>query len=458
MKPLERALAAVRKQDHGGARDALVEAWQVRRSPVVADLIGVLDAKAPDALTAQLAAVVTPRVATTLAKFEALDGIDDPRIATWVIHALVSLPFTAEAAKPLYEAMLDHLAVLEDPRLGDRENEIRDAINTRINRLAVRRSLTARLRETVGATPVLADDAAARALEAELASALEPLRRSERSAESLLAEIYANPEDDAPRIVYADALAEQGDVRGEFITLQLERARTGAPEPSEREQELLKKHGKAWLGRLAPVISWGKGYARSSFRRGFLAVADIILSVNKKLGPLLDDPAWSTVEKIDGYSDHILVERAPLRALQELDGLSAETLAKARLRGQVLPALRILDLAHSEELLAVDDLRAFAPNLVTVKAWARALAPADIERLARFGSRELVIQAWYADAAELAAARATHARSLEQCIGMPAPEAVERVTIRPPFSRSNGGMPVELVRDATGRLVTQDFT
>ena len=45
----------------------------------------------------------------------------------------------------------------------------------------------------------------------------------------LLAQIYANPDDDALRAVYADALLERGDPRGELITLQLERTRAGAP-------------------------------------------------------------------------------------------------------------------------------------------------------------------------------------------------------------------------------------
>jgi uncharacterized protein (TIGR02996 family) len=453
VEPLQTALAAVRREDHAGAREALIAAWRARPSPVIAELVAVLDAKSPDALVAQLAAVVTPRVATTLANFKALAGIDDPRIATYAIHALVTLPFSAEGAKPLYVAMLDHLAMLNDPRLADRAMEVHDAIDTRINRLAVRTSLIEKLCKTIAATPELAADPAAQALEAELATALEPLRCTARSTDALLAEIYANPEDDAPRIVYADLLTEQGDPRGELITLQLARAASGDDQPSEREQELLKKHGKAWLGRLAPVISWGKGYAYSQFRRGFLAVADIILSVNKKLYPLLGEPAWATVEQLHGYSDHILVMYAPLRALKSLDGLTASTLAMAASLGQVLPALRVLDLGHSEEELPVDQVRALAPNLTTLKSWVREFTPAHLERLARYGTRELVLQAWYYEAPALTARRTAHDLAVAECIGMAAPSGVERVTIRPPFSRNDEKTPVVLERDPTGRLV-----
>jgi uncharacterized protein (TIGR02996 family) len=40
-------------------------------------------------------------------------------------------------------------------------------------------------------------------------------------ASPLLADILAAPDDDAPRIVFADQLLDRGDLRGEFIHLQL---------------------------------------------------------------------------------------------------------------------------------------------------------------------------------------------------------------------------------------------
>ena len=41
--------------------------------------------------------------------------------------------------------------------------------------------------------------------------------------EELLAAVFAAPDDDAPRRVYADWLLERGDPRGEFIQLQCAR-------------------------------------------------------------------------------------------------------------------------------------------------------------------------------------------------------------------------------------------
>src|SRR5262249_19089692 len=53
------------------------------------------------------------------------------------------------------------------------------------------------------------------------------------------------------------------------------------------------------LGGLAGVLSFGKGYSRTRFERGFVAVADIQLSAAKKLPPTWNAPEWSTVEAFE---------------------------------------------------------------------------------------------------------------------------------------------------------------
>ena len=71
----------------------------------------------------------------------------------------------------------------------------------------------------------------------------------------LLAAIVEAPDDDAPRLVYADWLQSRGDPRGEFIQLQCQLAAT--PDDDRRramriaENKLLAAHGKAWL---APLV------------------------------------------------------------------------------------------------------------------------------------------------------------------------------------------------------------
>src|SRR4051812_40296621 len=85
-------------------------------------------------------------------------------------------------------------------------------------------------------------------------------------APTLLAAIRAAPEDDAPRLVYADWLDEHGQPeRAEFIRVQCELARTDDPARRRRETELLAEHHDAFAGPLAAP------HLRFRFERGFIA-------------------------------------------------------------------------------------------------------------------------------------------------------------------------------------------
>src|SRR5262245_27408900 len=71
--------------------------------------------------------------------------------------------------------------------------------------------------------------------------------------------LVANPDDLATHMAYADHLTEQGDPRGEFIQVQLalEDPRR-SPEQREslrrREQDLLQKYQREWLGEAAEAL------------------------------------------------------------------------------------------------------------------------------------------------------------------------------------------------------------
>ncbi len=94
--------------------------------------------------------------------------------------------------------------------------------------------------------------------------------------------ICENPEDDTPRLVFADWLDEHGDPnRAEFIRLQIELG--GLPDGKKkqarqaREKELLGAHGKKWAKPLKPYFAgyYSGSYARHYgppvvFRRGFV--------------------------------------------------------------------------------------------------------------------------------------------------------------------------------------------
>src|SRR5438552_1092015 len=86
---------------------------------------------------------------------------------------------------------------------------------------------------------------------------------------AFLRAIRAAPDDDLPRLIFADYLDEQGDPRGEFIRIQIERPRLPRDDPRRaglkaREDELLHRHGEEWEGPLAAVVS------HAVFRRGFI--------------------------------------------------------------------------------------------------------------------------------------------------------------------------------------------
>ena len=115
--------------------------------------------------------------------------------------------------------------------------------------------------------------------------------------DALLAAVHADAEDVEARLVYADALQETDDPRGEFIALQCRRDRD-AP-ATDRERELLAKHRTTWLGRLAPLLD----PKQTIFERGFLATAHVKKVPRPKLLATAGNPMWATVTRLDFHED-----------------------------------------------------------------------------------------------------------------------------------------------------------
>src|SRR5438270_10047207 len=87
--------------------------------------------------------------------------------------------------------------------------------------------------------------------------------------DAFLRAIIENPDDDGPRLLYADWLDERGDPRGEFIRVQCALAGMDEYDPRRwdlmtRERELLAIHQQEWLDPLPDDLPYWK------FRRGFL--------------------------------------------------------------------------------------------------------------------------------------------------------------------------------------------
>lgn len=103
---------------------------------------------------------------------------------------------------------------------------------------------------------------------------------------ALLEAIYATPDDDAPRLVYADSLLDRGDPRGELIVRQCR---------GDAANDLVEQYGDLWLGELAHVLT------SSTFERGFLAIAKLKQPrADAELATLIGHHTWRTVRELRG--------------------------------------------------------------------------------------------------------------------------------------------------------------
>jgi uncharacterized protein (TIGR02996 family) len=124
--------------------------------------------------------------------------------------------------------------------------------------------------------------------------------------EALLRAIFDAPEDDAPRLIYADWLEERGDAdRAEFIRVQCELARLppddeGRAGLEARERSLLEDHSVDWS---APLF--GMGTARV-FRRGF--VDEVTMSVTAFFREAADLLRLAPIRRLQLYCDSPVTE------------------------------------------------------------------------------------------------------------------------------------------------------
>lgn len=169
--------------------------------------------------------------------------------------------------------------------------------------------------------------------------------------EAFLADMVEHPDDDAPRLVYADWLDDRGEAdRAEFIRLQIEQARLPADSPrgaalARREGELRGSGEAAWRDSLPRL----EGVTWEEFRRGFVESVFV-----------------ATVETFLAHAEAIFAA-APVRSVQV--GMVADADA-ARLAGSPhLARLRELNLGNNPAVGPVG-VRALAlsPHLAGLQA------------------------------------------------------------------------------------------
>src|SRR3954452_8559701 len=96
--------------------------------------------------------------------------------------------------------------------------------------------------------------------------------------EGFLEAILEIPDDDTPRLAYADWLEGRGDPRGEFIRVQIDLERLPPNDPGretleQRERAISDKYAREWAEPLRHLITeW-------TFRRGFIERVETSLEV-----------------------------------------------------------------------------------------------------------------------------------------------------------------------------------
>jgi uncharacterized protein (TIGR02996 family) len=118
------------------------------------------------------------------------------------------------------------------------------------------------------------------------------------AAESFLQAIRQVPQDDAPRLIFADWLEEHGDPRGPFVRSQCQRVRLRDHDPRaaallDEETRLLKRHAAVWLG---PLHQRGLAW---EFRRGLLHVrVDVETFLSIDWPALTETQTWDWIESV----------------------------------------------------------------------------------------------------------------------------------------------------------------
>ncbi|QDU94437.1 TIGR02996 domain-containing protein [Lignipirellula cremea] len=208
--------------------------------------------------------------------------------------------------------------------------------------------------------------------------------------DALLMEIVESPDEDHPRLVFADYLEDRGDPRGEFVRVQCELATGGCSAARQRELELreadlLAAHRAEWIAAVPPALA-----EAVQFRRGFIEHL-------RAASPLLTEHADAmfrvapTLSSIDldctGYRDVELANWRHSLRITELSLRGVLSLEDLKLlgRSRYLPQLRSLALlrvplavAGARELAASTGLK----GVQTLRLDQNALGDAGVQELA----------------------------------------------------------------------------
>lgn len=394
---LARAIDALGQGKPAATLDYLLYAWRRCRAPALAQLIESLDVWVerghpvlvgrtraalherwldvealgrPIDLCRLLAPLTVPPAANVLRRLERLElRPADPRIASRLVEMAVSCPFKTTQPTP-WSCAFAILHAIGDPRGRGRLERFVERQTRQLHGQSrfFRRQLARvqRLLRELAPPPTLAKEATT--LGARLAEKLAALAQRPPEQASLvhrappayrdepglpvelgderarlLGLVLQDPADDEARQVYGDWLLERGDARGELIALQYERRRGQLARRDERrERELLRDHGRRWLGEIEPAID----PASIVYDRGFLSRCRVVFQTPRQRRELLSSPLWATVEQIE--AEPALLAQPALRGLRVVRGLSVEGLRELLALGAPLPQVQRLAVTSAE--------------------------------------------------------------------------------------------------------------
>lgn len=180
--------------------------------------------------------------------------------------------------------------------------------------------------------------------------------------DELLRRVIAAPDDDTPRLAYADWAEDAGDVqRAEFIRLQCRLARMSAADPQfaelqQREAELLAQFAGLW------ALELGNSVSQWAYRRGFVDAVEMCLETSRdEIVALLQKAPIKRLRDISQFCDlqgvvDALPDLAGLEGL-ELWGLYGfdDQLLDTLLQSPHLANLKTLILHHDRNGNTADD-------------------------------------------------------------------------------------------------------
>jgi len=170
--------------------------------------------------------------------------------------------------------------------------------------------------------------------------------------QALLNDILAHPDDDGPRLVYADWLEEHREAdRARLIRLQCELAPLPVYHPrlqglAAEEDKLLQRHGAKWA---APISDWVSSWG---FRRGF--VEELRITLQQWRAHLANVLALAPIRRVHLQRLSTLPGPATARELAESPLLGR--LAELDLKNATFQHLELTALAASPHLAGLREL------------------------------------------------------------------------------------------------------